>query len=257
MAKLFCFSATGNSLHLAKTLADPLRAQIVSISSAPGVCDDEVIGFVFPVYYLGLPKSVARYITGLTITHKSPYLFAVASYGGKGQGALRQAGQLLKGKGHRLQYGQYIKSVENYISLYSLNNEAPVHKNQDEALQRIRSDVASKTQTEMERLRLSDKLSYLAFPGNNGHQDKHFTLDGHCTGCGVCATICPQGNINVKPSGPCFLHQCEHCFACVHACPFKVINWKASTQGKERYRNPNIRAKELIDFCGKKTPHNL
>lgn len=253
MAKIFCFSSTGNSLHIAKTMAKSLRAEVISMSGKPGICSDDLIGFVFPTYYLGMPVSVKQYISKLEITNKEAYVFAVVSYGGKVFGVLGQVEQLLRTKGLTLQYGKYIKSVENYLPLYTVNNQDEVHRQQDEEIGKACAQIVAREKINRERASVLDKIAYLSFPGRNGNNDRYFVVSSACTGCGVCAGICPRENIELQQGRPVFLHQCEHCIACMHACPSQAINWKKSTQAKERYRNPNVGAKELADFCGKKS----
>ena len=78
---IYFFTGTGNSLKVAKALTEKLKAselipiakiwQIENINSTT-----EKVGFIFPLYYSGLPKIVYDFIHKLDLC-KSNYLFIV------------------------------------------------------------------------------------------------------------------------------------------------------------------------------------
>ncbi len=51
MATIFYFTSTGNSLNAARRIAEAINAQILPMREEYAVCDDDVIGLVFPNYY--------------------------------------------------------------------------------------------------------------------------------------------------------------------------------------------------------------
>ena len=55
MATIYCFSSIGNSLYAAKKISERIGAGLVSMTKSFGRCNDDTIGFVFPVYFWGLP----------------------------------------------------------------------------------------------------------------------------------------------------------------------------------------------------------
>lgn len=253
MAKIFCFSSTGNSLHIVKTMAQSLNAQLISMGTPPISCNDDLIGFVFPVYYWGLPLSVEHYVNNMQITNPNAYVFAILSYGGKVEGAQGAIAQLLESKGVQLQYTQNIKSVENYMLEYQVNNTPQVHQLQDASIQALCQAIHAKKQNSPEEYTNENRTTYAQYPGLDKHSDAHFSVSSACTSCGLCQKICPMGNILLENGKPTFLHQCQHCIACIHICPTQALQWKNLSQGKPRYRNPNISVPELIEFCGLKT----
>lgn len=251
MAKIFCFSSTGNSLYVAKMLAKKLDAKVISMSNPSMSCDDSIIGFVFPVYFWEPPKIVKKYIENLIITNKNVYIFTVITYGGKVYGVQGTLNKLLKKKGLSLQYGKNIKCVENYIPVYKVNNNKEIHLMVNQKIDTIVNDINEKTQSKIETHTFVNQLIYKFFPGKKDDCDKKLTVSSRCTGCGICQKVCPVENITLENKKPVFLHNCEHCLACVHACPLYCIDWKQSTQGKERYLNPHIKLNELISFNSK------
>lgn len=98
---LFFFSSTGNSLMAAKDIAARLPGtQIISISKAikqKTAPDADNIGFVFPVYYSGMPRVVVDFINLLEL-RKPKYVFALCTCGGLPMGTLLQTQKQLKQK---------------------------------------------------------------------------------------------------------------------------------------------------------------
>lgn len=250
MAKIFCFSSTGNSLYVAKKIADRIDAEVVSMSKAPISCGDDVIGFVFPVYFWGLPKIVEKYVQELQISDKNAYIFAMITYGGKVYGVQGALNRLLQQKGVSLQYSKNVKSVENYIPGYKVNNHSVLHQKVDKEIDIAVNEIIAKRQNKTEKYTFVNEIVFKFFPGKQGNCDMHFAVAPNCTGCGTCQKICPVNNVALQNGKPVFLHKCEHCLACMHVCPTCVVDWKKSTQNKERYHNPQINRQELISFSG-------
>ena len=249
MPSIYCFSGTGNSLFAATQIAKGINAEVLSMTNAVNTCNENVIGFIFPTYYWGLPRTVKRFVKELVITSDNPYIFAVTSYGTSFYGALELLDKILRKKGAKIDYGYGLKSVENYIPGYKINNTDEIIAHYNEGLKEITSDVAKKALKNFSRFTIVSKLGGLFFPANNC--DKLFTVSEECTGCGLCRDICPSGNINVENEKPVFLHHCEHCISCVHICPNKALDWKNGAVKHGRYRHPDVSVKDLIANTGK------
>ena len=95
--KVLYFSATGNSLYVAKSLG----GEAISIPSLMRTdnltIEDDAVGFVVPVYYGDLPKMVIRFISKATIRTK--YLFVIITYGFNLSSAMKMADKRLKDGG--------------------------------------------------------------------------------------------------------------------------------------------------------------
>ncbi len=62
-----------------------------------------------------------------------------------------------------------------------------------------------------------------------GKQAQHsacpVTIKGHCTGCGKCITVCPQGAVSlVRKKSVIDISRCTGCFECVTICPENAID---------------------------------
>jgi flavodoxin len=86
--KLYYFSGTGNSLAVAKKLAQALGdTEIFSIAEVINKKFDfaaERIGIIFPVYIWGLPLIVSRFAEKIQLP-ANVYLFGVATYAISGE----------------------------------------------------------------------------------------------------------------------------------------------------------------------------
>lgn len=85
------------------------------------------------------------------------------------------------------------------------------------------------------------RLGYAFIPKMDGN----FTVDDECTSCGICAKVCPVGNITLREGTPVWNHQCEQCYACLQWCPAQAIQYGNKTKGVPRYHHPDIRLREI------------
>ncbi len=252
MATIFCFTSTGNSLYAAKKLAEKTGCAVAPMNNGPAQITDDVIGFVFPVYFWGLPRMVERFVAQARITNKNAYVFGVTTSGGPVYGVLGRLKALLKQKGVRLQYGRNIPSVTNYIPEYAPRDIADRRQAMDAAILEIAGAVNGRQSNRIQAYTPFNRLAYRLCPDENS--DRSFTVAPTCTGCKTCQNVCPAKNITMEAGKPSFLHHCEHCLACVHHCPAHAIDWKQKTQGKARYRNAQVSLEELIAFHRQHAP---
>ena len=246
MATIYCFTSTGNSLYAAKTLAEKINGNVVPMNRGAIHCEDDVIGFVFPDYFWGLPRIVERFVAKIQITNKDAYVFAVLTCGGQGFGELGRLKKLLDAKGIRLWYGMRLISVSNYIPEYEPNDSDALRRGIDDQIMRIADAVNNRESNRIQMFSIINKIAYAFYPDESC--DKYFTVAPTCTGCTTCLKVCPVNNIVMKDGKPDFQHRCEHCLACLHHCPVQAIDWKGKTKGKERFRNAGISLDELIAF---------
>ena len=246
MTKIFCFTSTGNSLQVAKIIAGKTGGEIVPMRGGPAVCDDEAIGFVFPVYYWGLPRKVERFVESLRIENKEAYVFSVVTFGGLTFGVHGLLKQLLKAKGVDLHYGKNLKSVENYLPEFKANDSEKLRKKSDEGARRIAEAISRRERNMIFAPTFINRLGHRFLPDESS--DRFFAVSPECTGCAICQKVCPVDNIVMDSGRPGFDSRCENCLGCLHACPETAIEWKNKTKGKARYRNAGVSLNELISL---------
>ena len=117
---IFCFSGTGNSLAVARDIAEMLGdTKIVLIADA--IKEERIdlpyerVGFVCPAYYAGsLPPIIGRFVAKLDFS-KPQYVFAVITAGAIHGGAIKSLAGLIAECGGRLNAGFPVQMPGNYI----------------------------------------------------------------------------------------------------------------------------------------------
>lgn len=276
--ELYCFSGTGNSLHVARELQKRLPGAelipILSLENQESVTSHgETVGFVFPHYASTLPKIVRTFIEKLDLG-SSTYLFAIVTRGGTKTMAFSEIDEILKKKGRRL---------DSFFAITMPSGSEPLvrgyaDKITTERIQRLEAEMLSRLdsiesvilnrETSREKdpgdlppppllvplLPLLDAISpYLVRFGKMVESSFDLYQDESCTGCGVCAKVCLAEKVKMIDHGPVWREavKCHGCFACLNYCPEESIQvrskWylKSYTDQNGRYHHPQIRARDI------------
>lgn len=253
---IYYFSATGNSLTVAKDLVKGLDdAELISISKVfkmPDATAYDAIGFVYPVYMFGLPLIIAQFLKTVKI-NPSAYIFSVTTSAGLKGRAHSLVKNILKKRGLNLACGFSVIMPGNYIPLYGAFSK----ERQDKmfAQQKIKTQKILDSLRQKKRLIMEEKpflfnfLLYKIFYKYGSAQialsAKGFWITEACTKCGLCVRICPVGNITMQNELPFWLRHCQHCMGCLQWCPVEAIQYKKLTLGKQRYHHPDIQSLEI------------
>ena len=245
---IFYFTGTGNSLKVAKDIAEKLgNCELVSMGK-PYQLEGSYkrIGFIYPVYFGGLPNVVRRFVKNIDISNqKEAYFFSVCTSGAMG-GGLSDIANAIGHLGGKLSYGANIKCFANYINLYAMKkNVTEKAAAQAESTKKVVDDIFNCATNKIPKKSIVAHLAK-GQAKSTATKDKDYIVNDSCTGCGICAKICPVDNIKIENSKPVFLHHCEQCVACVQWCPEQAINYKDKTQSRGRYHHPEITVKDLL-----------
>lgn len=255
--KLFYFSGTGNSLKVARDLADALGdAEIIPIPNVMAkdnmIIDSESIGIIFPVYMFGMPLIVNEFIKKLNC-NKDQYIFAVATYGGQLGSALLQAGESLKERGLKLSAGFSVLMPGNYTPLYgaiSIEKQQEMSDKEKARIVEIVNIIRVRKPSLIEKnsaiFNFLSSLIYKFCAPRIYKMDKGFWADARCNSCGICQKVCPVDNIKIEDGRPKWLGKCEQCLACLQWCPQEAIQYGKSTSGRKRYHHPEVNIKDII-----------
>lgn len=255
---LFVFSGTGNSLWAAKEIAKELENCEIATMGSNGehlpLEGYDVIGFVYPTYYRGIPRQVKKFVENLDLRgNKNAYFFAVATCGkvSCGGNSIVQLRHLLRRKEITLHYAEHLDMYSNYVVMYDMRDTVKEETKQSATdikliIRNIKDKAENKGNTATEPFQ---QLAYAALMHAAPKMDKHFNVSDACVKCGICERVCPAGNIEISADGkPCFKHQCEQCLACIQNCPTRAINYKNKTQNRKRYVHPDISWKQLAEL---------
>lgn len=252
--KIFYFTATGNSLYTAKRFGGELYSiPKVLKSNELNYEDDEKIGIIFPCYALSAPGIVREFIEKVTL--KSPYIFAILTYGNKVANGVGWFTEYAKKHNINIHYANSLLMIDNYLPFFDIEQQKLKSKNIEENLNSLLMDVS-------ENKKYIHKGSLVDSFITNGAQGlinvapnlifvKDFSINNKCNGCETCTKVCPKDNISInkelKNSKPVYGDTCESCLACINLCPQKAINIKRDKNPNARFKNENISIKEIID----------
>lgn len=252
--KTFYFTATGNSLYVAKRIGGELHSIPHMIKAGKRTFEDEAIGFVFPCYSLGVPRMVIDFIQGSKF--KADYFFAVMTYGNMAAAGLKQMEEIGAQANIRFNYVSEILMIDNYLPVFKIEDQLKkeASKKIEENLGKIVSDIEGRQNNTINKnfaIGMFSKVIHHFYTQNHASEDKKFIVLDACNSCKVCEKVCPRNNIKVKAK-PEFLHNCESCYACIHHCPQQAIILKKE-RSRARFINQNVELKEIIaanNSCG-------
>jgi len=252
---IYWFSGTGNSLKIAKDIAEKLEdTELIPIAKVWKeeniVAETEKIGFVHPLYWWGLPNIVYIFLNKLNLD-KTNYIFDIITCGRAGSGsAIHSIKKQLEKKNKNLNSGFFIEMPDNYLPVYDIIPKEKqkeiferAEKKVDEIVNKIKRD---ESKVEKESLSSVGKVVNKKFRNKVAESDRKFNVDEKCNSCGVCEKVCSVNNIILVDGKPQWQHKCQRCLACIHWCPQKSIQWKQKTVNKGRYHNPDVTLKEIM-----------
>ena len=270
-AEVYYFSGTGNSLTLAKLVAERLGGELIPIAS---VIDREkiepaanVIGIVFPVYYADLPNIVRRFAEKLAAT-EGKYIFAIANYGGGAGDSLKTLDRILESRGEtlsarfgvhmpqnafhkpwemkKLAYRQAPKRIDFIVHSIGARRTGLFYSNVPLQIMMtpFQGWLRRMTTMYLEKASNTPSPSGLTVEQLVPVADRSFAVDEKCNGCGTCARVCPVHNIEIVDKKPIWQNRCENCLACFNGCPANAIHGALTNTGY-RYHHPDVTARDI------------
>ncbi|MDY0293467.1 MAG: EFR1 family ferrodoxin [Candidatus Methanomethylophilaceae archaeon] len=248
---IFCFSGTGNSLMAAERLADMLGDRVTDISVCVRenrfgfLADGEDLGFVFPVYFYGVPRDVRFFIHMLSVQYsEAPYVYAVLTCGEHSGAACRMLEKDLSRVGLGLAASHTLVMPANSIPWHDPDPEDVQRSQLDAAALRLPAIAGSIRAKERgcmcgDRGPLPGLRTAFMYPMyGRSRRTSGFRVTDACDGCGLCEEICADRAIRIEEGRPAWIiEECTLCLGCLHRCPRGAIEFGGS-EGRRRYRNP-------------------
>ena len=243
------YSATGNSLYLAKLIPDADVHLIDEFMNGTYTMpeDTDRLALVFPANAFSVPYPMRRFISeylGKRDNSSLGYVYAFITCAGIPLYTAYDAARCLEDIGVVLSYAASFRFPDTYLPL---KKNAPTEEETEKTLEKTMSLIkAAIDDTEDEKIKLPHRIPgwriiRKASPAIAG-ENKKLSVSDRCTGCGVCASICPMENISIENGRAVINSNCLKCFACYHRCPVNAIEYgKAQGQYKGLVKTEELR----------------
>ncbi len=268
---IFYFTGTGNTLSLAKKVADKLEGDVELIpvarfmQSEGAVSEDaserakdgriiaqaaDTIGFFFPIYSSDAPWPMKAAVERMEIP-SGAYLYAVADCNARyGLAYDIFNGFLDHFHGRTLDYAEVVKMPGNCHESNAAENAQRLE------LELFFTDLIAKnvndrfvgTMLNFYTEESSTEATRHKYDGTPFEVWK--VAEDRCIGCGMCARVCPMANITLTDGKPAFHDRCAYCFACFHACPkqalYKDMAHFRPEDMRSQYHHPDVSWQDIM-----------
>ena len=205
MTKIYCFSATGRTLEIAREFERRLGCGIEMISRDTEACPCELSIVIFPTYCQNLPDPVRNFLPKM----RSKRAVLIATYGKMAHGrVLLDAKELINSK---VIAAAYIPIGHSYLG-------EPTGLDPD-IIEPIFEKIDSETEASIPPHR-KNPLADIA-PAARSRTGVKLKRSDACTSCGVCTAACPMGAIENGLAD----RRCIRCLRCVSICPEGALSF--------------------------------
>lgn len=235
------YTGTGNTLYVAKQFPG---AQIYFIddllSGKKTLLDDmDKLGIFFPVYYGSYPPMVEKFvqnILGRRDNTKLEYLFVVNTAFKSNRVANYSLERVLFNNGLGLSYAASLRFPSanlkhNKKQLSEMKTLAAANQKEIQ-IENIVKETENREIKIPKYVPFAFFVNMIAKNRNTPSKQTGLTISEQCNGCGICAKICPMGNISIREGKASYGDCCTRCYACYHRCPEKAIVYKKKTIGQ-------------------------
>ena len=256
------FTGTGNSLKVLSTCQDLFMENKHSVNLLEIITDEQIdsadlLGFCFPVYAFGIPRICRKYLNELQCFENKQKAFVLVTAGDADESgfSIHEATKILEKKNCTIIYTGVVQMPINWTT----SPQPPFPPDKEEAKLIIEKGVnLTKTMT-LEIIAGTNKFHKFNYPKRYSklkfYSDyllfkylgisnlwRNFKVYESCTGCGICARICPTGSVKIVDKKPVWTSTCEQCMRCVNYCTNEAIfqTMGGNTMGKNKYLEPSF-----------------
>ncbi len=251
---IYCFSGTGNTRHVADTLAELLHTEVHHFSAdelrepskAVLSSRDNLIVWAFPTYSWGVPPVVRALMREARLDFPADALHIAVTTCGDDVGDLAE--MFRRDAGRRGLHAGAVYSVQmpnTYVMMSGFDVDSPELAQSKIAASTNRIDLivkaihAGKTSPSDDFVvtgAMAWAKTAIVYPWFVRYRmtPRGFRVDtSTCISCGKCARVCPMDNISYDAGGhPVWGDKCAFCTTCYHACPVHAIHWRRTTTRK-------------------------
>ncbi len=231
------FSGTGNSRWAVERLLQecgfPAQAYAIEDEQAADrLAEHEEVVFAYPVQYSALPKLVGDFVQTHAALWQGKRVFVIATmalFSGDGAGVLARE---LEKQGAVILGGLHLQMPDSIA-------DEKVLKRTPEKNRRLVQVAGHKLTLAAAAIQkgcyprqglgmLSRMAGFLTQRLWFGYKTRTYSDQlkiepAACVGCGICAKICPTGNIAMEGQTACSADRCTLCYRCVNRCPKQAI----------------------------------
>ena len=247
---IYYFSGTGNSRHVAKSIATAFQEHVINIDEcmrrkqfSHPIQEGENIGIVCATHFWGLPALVEEFLKLVNIP-AGHYVYFVATYGTTTGQVGHFARKVLRKRDIPVDATFSVKMPDVWTPMFNLTNKEKVameNQKADNELQGVISMIRKREQGDFMRHRIPLFLSFIYhLTYGNQRRTSHFHVEKSCIGCGQCARNCPMEAIYISDSRPTWTKdRCTMCLRCLHSCPRFAIQYGRNTKKHGQYLHPD------------------
>lgn len=245
---IFYFSGTGNSLHAAEKIASGTSDTVADMAAllktgkmSYTVRAGEKLGFVFPIYYSGLPSVVSDFLKNINIVADYDcYIYAVITCGANAVGADVMFRKAISEYALKASYVHELKMPDNYVMIYEPSDDEKRKRYIAHADREICDIIENLNNNKLGGINsgVKGKLISTFMQGLYSimRVTKPFYVTDDCISCGKCEKDCPIDVIKMKDGKPVWTQaKCSHCTACINKCPTQAIQFGKGTVSRRRY----------------------
>lgn len=239
---IYYFTGAGNSRYVAQRIAQALGDTVAFMPEhIPANVPDngEPVGFVFPVYFWGIPTVVDRFARQLTI-EGSHYTFTVLTPSGSSGDAVSLFEKALR---RPVDARFSVLMPDTYCPMFECGdrakNEAVLNRAEGE-IDNVIAQLKSRATGDLDLHHGMGRLyTVTMYPLYKRTTTRRFAVSDACTGCGLCANLCPDKFITIEDGRPVWrAGHCNLCFACLHHCPTFAIQYGRNSRKHGQYTCP-------------------
>ena len=247
--KIFYYTATGNSLDVAKRIGGQLYSIPQLLKENKLEFEDEAIGIICPTYVWSIPELAVEFLDKAKL--KTNYFFGIMTYGNMDIGVKNHFVKIAKKNNLDVKYVKSLLMVDTALPLFDIDKQVANldKKKTEENLAQIVKDVQNRKVEVDIKSPIKGSMSDLLYKMQISMQKskyKQFEVEDSCIGRKTCSKVCPVGNITMENNRPKYDTKCIGCFSCTNNCPVNAIRVK-NERSKARFRNKNVSLKEIID----------
>lgn len=246
-------SGTGNTEHCIKEFLRRVdeTAEAIPLEDArarEALREHALVVLGYPIQFSNLPVMVRDFIRDAGPLWEGKRVFCLATMGafsGDGSGC---AARLLRARGALIVGGLHVRMPDSVCDSKLLKKTREENR---EIVRRADEKLAAAAEQcragndPREGLGVPSHLlgllgQRLWFSGKTRQYSRDLTISSACVGCGLCAGLCPMGNIAMAGGRAVPGDHCTMCYRCISSCPQKAITL-LGREVVEQYRFEKLR----------------